>query len=230
VAVLLLVLYFSSSSVKSAFESIGELKDQGGYLFSAISTSLFAALLPFMVIMWRKTGRYDSNPVGYLIFLLIFWALKGMEVDFLYRMQVKMFGDGTDAATIAKKVVFDQFVYGPLWAVWSVAIPYRWADEGFSIPKLLKVLNWDFFLEEGPVLQVSAWVVWIPIVSVVYCLPAALQIPMFNLAILFWTLTLALLLPPRQAQANAHESIPSTAPTVELETKQLHTQSTDSAD
>jgi hypothetical protein len=36
----------------------------------------------------------------------------------------------------------------------------------------------------------SQWMVWIPAVSIIYCLPSALQIPLFNLVVCFWVLLL----------------------------------------
>jgi hypothetical protein len=37
---------------------------------------------------------------------------------------------------------------------------------------------------------VSTWVVWLPVTSLVYSLPANLQIPLFNLAACFWSLVM----------------------------------------
>jgi hypothetical protein len=37
----------------------------------------------------------------------------------------------------------------------------------------------------------STWAVWIPAVTIIYCLPAPLQIPLFNLVLCFWVLVLS---------------------------------------
>ena len=41
--------------------------------------------------------------------------------------------------------------------------------------------------------QVACWTVWIPAVTIIYSLPAELQVPMFNLVLCFYTLVLAVL-------------------------------------
>jgi hypothetical protein len=47
--VFIVILYFSSDSVKSAMDSIADLKDRSGFAFSAISTALFAGVLPCLI-------------------------------------------------------------------------------------------------------------------------------------------------------------------------------------
>jgi hypothetical protein len=42
------------------------------------------------------------------LFYAVFWGVKGTEVDAFYRLQALMFGNGTDAGTIALKVLVDQ--------------------------------------------------------------------------------------------------------------------------
>jgi hypothetical protein len=50
-----------------------------------------------------------------------------------------------------------------------------------------------FFCVKIPTVVLSNWLVWIPAVSVVYAMPAELQIPLFNLVLCFWVLLLAVL-------------------------------------
>ena len=58
-------------------------------------------------------------PWAECLFLTVFWAYKGIEVDAFYRLQALMFGNGSDFLTIFAKVVVDQFVYNPVWAAVS---------------------------------------------------------------------------------------------------------------
>ena len=37
----------------------------------------------------------------------------------------------------------------------------------------------------------STWVVWIPAVAIIYSLPSALQVPLFNLVLCFWCLLMS---------------------------------------
>jgi hypothetical protein len=40
--------------------------------------------------------------------------------------------------------------------------------------------------------QVSGWTVWIPVVTIVYCLPQPLQLPVQNMVLSFWILVLSM--------------------------------------
>jgi hypothetical protein len=44
-----------------------------------------------------------------------------------------------------------------------------------------------------PSIIISIWAVWIPTVSIVYSLPLALQFPLFNIVLCFWSLMLTTL-------------------------------------
>ena len=50
-----------------------------------------------------------------------------------------------------------------------------------------------FWLWRVPENLVSGWMVWIPAVSMIYILPASLQIPLFNIVLCFWSLVLTLI-------------------------------------
>ena len=52
-------------------------------------------------------------------------------------------------------------------------------------------LERNAFLAPVPVTLMSTWAVWIPAVTIIYCLPAPLQIPLFNLVLCFWVLVLS---------------------------------------
>lgn len=49
-AFLIIIIYFSSSSAQAAFSQLAEFKASVGYLFSAVSTSLFAGIIPWAIV------------------------------------------------------------------------------------------------------------------------------------------------------------------------------------
>ncbi len=168
------------------------LKNSSGLVYSFFSTALFGGLIPWLVLFAGRPAVYPGK-LKTLIFYLLFWGVKGMEIDLFYRLQSLLFGSGNDLAIIVKKVVVDQFIYNPLWAVPSQVIAYQFLAKGFSISALHNY-NWrEFFTRKVPLTTISTWVVWIPMVSIVYCLPPDLQIPLFNLVLCFWVLMVAVL-------------------------------------
>lgn len=186
-AITLLVLYYNFEPVKELCNEIAATKTKYGYLFSGFSTALFGGLFPSLFLMYR--GNIPKNQwLSHGLFFCLFWFYKGMEVDFLYRMQALMFGDGTDTATIVKKVAFDQFVYNFIYACASITFCYMWKDNGFSIKETKKKINKETFTVTLPSVILSTWIVWIPTTAVVYSLPSALQVPLFNIVLCFFVL------------------------------------------
>ncbi|MBN1797063.1 MAG: Mpv17/PMP22 family protein [Spirochaetales bacterium] len=189
VALSIALAYYFNSFAKNLFENIAVLKTEYGFLFSAISTALFGGLIPFLYLLATKQIPKKSTHKE-LLFYLLLWAWKGMEVDSFYRLQGIIFGYDPSVAVIVQKTFIDQFVYSPLWAAPSLTIAFLWKDCNFSFATLKEKITKDLFTFKIPSVIFSTWVVWIPAVAIIYCLPMALQVPMFNLVICFWVLIL----------------------------------------
>jgi hypothetical protein len=146
-------------------------------------------LIPFVLLY--ATGRLPKGQrlLG-CAFYVVFWAWKGVEVDALYRLQAQVFGDVASVSVIAKKTIADQFLYNPVWAGPTQVWFSLWKDSGFSIKGLQQRLVEESFGRRVLVVLVSTWIVWLPTVAIVYALPTALQIPVFNLILCFWCLLL----------------------------------------
>ena len=164
--------------------------------FAALSTTLAGAVLPEVVQRLRPAGR--PEPLARFAYLLVFWAVVGLQVDLLYRGMDALLGAGRDPATVAAKVFLDMFVYCALFAMPETVLVYGFKDVGFSWSRLRDrqrlgdgIGRW--FRREVFPLLCSAWAVWIPAVCVIYLLPLPLQLPMQNIVLAFWCLMLAVL-------------------------------------
>lgn len=206
-AVGLLLAYWYVPAVNAGLTRLGEWKLAAGWPFVVIGTAAFGGLIPGLVQRARPRLRH-TMPWKLLVFLTVFWAYKGLEVDLFYRLQAWMFGHGTDPATVVKKIAFDMGVYAPFWAVPTTALPYLWSEAAFSRSgsvggactkvlgpiRKLGIRRW-YARDLLPVL-ISNWAVWVPAVCVIYCLPLALQLPVQNLVLCFWSLLLVLQVRP----------------------------------
>jgi hypothetical protein len=132
------------------------------------------------------------------LFLLIFWAINGLAVDILYQAQAVLFGDQVDVCTIVKKMLVDQFVFCPLWSAPFAAVAMHWKNCNFSFRKTREQFSRTLFTIELPSILISIWSVWIPTVAIVYSLPLALQFPLFNIVLCFWSLLLTALSKPHK--------------------------------
>jgi hypothetical protein len=193
-AALALVLgYYYAPGVHRALARVTEFRQETGVGFGIVSTALFGAVLPLLYIrLSRDNERPDSGYSGIQgLCLTLFWAYKGLEVDLWYRLQAHWIGTGHGPATIAIKVILDQFVYCPLFAVPVTVAVYQlvqaWPDR---VKFLADVRAPGWYRRHAlPVLVANAGV-WVPAVAVIYALPTPLQLPLQNIVLCFYTLIL----------------------------------------
>lgn len=193
--------YYHHEPSRALLGRLAEFRTQHGFSFSAISTMLLGGLVPFLYLRCRAATR-AAHPWPHLPFFLLLWAFKGVEVDVFYRALDWLLGAGTHWTTIVLKTIIDQFVYNPLWGTPVVILLYAWKDAGFQgniIRQDLGTRGW-YRRRVWPALLAN-WGVWVPTVSIIYMLPNALQIPLFNVVICFWTILLTTLVTPSPPMA-----------------------------
>ena len=191
-ALALVIGYYQLPAVGEACARIGELKVKYGYLFSALSTSLFGGLIPFL-ILWGTGQVKQGRALSVGVFYILFWFWKGAEIDLLYRIQVILFGEGTGAPTIIRKVLVDQFGYNLFYAVLCIAIFNLWKENNFSLGASRTALNRPFFTEVVPSMLFSTWLIWLPTTAIVYSMPTPLQIPLFCIVLCFYVLLITII-------------------------------------
>jgi hypothetical protein len=191
-ALMLVCSYYYIPAVNQFCQQIADTKTKFGYLFSGVSTAVFGGLIPYLYLL--KTKKISQKAIiAQGVFYLLFWFYKGIEVDALYRFQAWIFGTEIDAKTIIKKVLFDQLVYNFIYAAACMTLLYHWKDNDFSFHKFKKGLNRELFTLTIPAVLVSTWIVWFPATAIIYSLPAALQVPLFNIVLCFFVLLVSVL-------------------------------------
>ncbi|MEM7600529.1 MAG: hypothetical protein AAF357_03835 [Verrucomicrobiota bacterium] len=191
------LFYYRVPGSRVIFEEIMDLKARHGYAFSAISTAIFGGIIPYLCLL--RVGRVpEGAAVSWALFFVIYWTIRGVEVDVLYRFQAWLFGDDVQWQTILTKVIVDQFIYCPIWSAPITAIFYGWKDAGFSWSSYRSSINRNLFFFQIPSVLLSIWIVWIPATAIIYSLPLGLQIPLFNLVLCFFVLLISVLSPKRE--------------------------------
>jgi hypothetical protein len=189
-ALLLILADRAIPSAHAAFQNVGAWKERYGLAFSATTTAFFGGAVPFVFLLLTGRIRRDLL-VAEFAFYMLFWSYKGVEVDLFYRLQSHLFGNHAVTGTIVRKVLVDQFIYNPIWAAPASALAFLWKESAFSWNRMKTKLGFEFMTFTVPVTLMSTWAVWIPAVAIIYCLPAPLQIPLFNLVLCFWVLVLS---------------------------------------
>lgn len=172
-----------------AFARIAAAKSAWGFAFSGLVTGLFGGLLPWFAA--RLLGRELPFSHGLLLTLLCTW--RGMEVDAFYRLQGVLFGNEATFGTVAAKVALDQFGYSVFWSSPTVIGLFAWRDGGFTRAAWRVAWQPATILGRLRTVVLCNCLVWLPVISLVYSLPADLQIPLFSLAATFWSMTLLVL-------------------------------------
>jgi hypothetical protein len=184
IAAAVVAAYYWLPVTRPLFDTVAGWKEAGGFGYSIVATAVFAGVIPFLAL----GGSWST-----LVFFTLFWAWRGLEIDLLYRGQGLLFGNDPSVGTLAAKVAVDQFVYNVFWAAHLQLLAYFWKDSGFRW-RAFGTYDWKrHFTEVFPVTIVATWVIWIPVVTLVYALPPPLQIPLFNLAACFWSFVMATL-------------------------------------
>lgn len=194
-ALAVLALYYGSPGGREALENWMQLKVRYGAGYSFVAGAVFAGLLPRLVM--TATGVHRGPLAPELAFGALFWGYKAVEVDFFYRLQSHLFGDGTDWRTLLAKTFVDQALYSAMWAVPTITIVYACKEAGWRWPAIRQRLDRRFFRLELPSVMIGNAMVWTPTVMMVYLLPPALQLPVSNFVAAFWVLVLVLLVSRR---------------------------------
>jgi len=191
VALALVLVYYFVPAAQPAFARLTAWRTAGGFAFSALVSAVCGGVIPFLYLRFNPATR-AANPWPMLLFFAGFWAWKGAEIDLLYRTLAALFGNGPSVATIAPKVIVDQFGFNPLYAAPVGNLCFAWKDAGFRwAPVAADLRQGRWYARSVLPVLLGVWAVWIPVVCCVYALPQALQIPLFNIVLCFWSLLFA---------------------------------------
>lgn len=179
--------YYGHAPTHRLLDTVADFKARTGYLFSFLATALFGGLIPFLYMRLHPLTR-PFTPLSHGVFLLLFWGIKGMEVDAFYRFQAWFFGGTVDFATVAKKVVADLFIYCPVWATPTTILIFQWKESGFDFGAMRRLDKLACLRENLLTTLVTTWSIWLPAVAVIYSLPGPLQIPLFDIVLCFFSL------------------------------------------
>jgi len=186
---LILLGYVFRPGIRHGLESIAAIKQESGYFFTFVAASIGAALLPeILKVAVFQRGRVMGANFGNLLFNICLWGGMGMLTDGFYRLQGFWFGEAADLRTIAIKVLVDQLGYTVFVASPILVFVSALRDKGFSPAAIPGILRFPHFGIDVFRIVVPCWGVWVPVVCVIYALPAALQVPVYVLALCFWVL------------------------------------------
>ena len=131
IALALVLAYYWYPPARAAFEQLMVLRQRTGLLFSIVATAFCGGVVPFFYMRSHPDTRGRYTWLSGLFFTG-FWAYKGIEVEFWYRFLAWGVGNDSHVRTVVIKVLVDQLIYCPVWAVVVTVIAYAWQAAGFN--------------------------------------------------------------------------------------------------
>ena len=196
------VFYYAVPASQGFFAALSALQVKLGLLFPFLGMGLAVGILAEVVKVFISVEKRwtRANTINALFNLSIFGVL-GVIQHYFYLLQTSLFGSGTAWHVLLPKVLIDQFVWTVFLANPYQTILYIWKNQGFSIRKVAAQMQpfkpfWGTKIL--PVL-ITNWAFWIPMVSIIYCFPAELQLPLAILAVTIWVLLLSILTSKKSA-------------------------------
>ena len=187
----LLIAYYGSPATADFLNRVASYKQQHGLLFVIVAAAVAGAIVPeIFVILFFQRARFRKENLRNLAFTIPTWAIDGILVDFMYRLNAVWFGDMTTVWVVTAKILVDQLGYNPFIAAPLEVLVYEWKNDGFSWASVRRALTWDHYRDKIVPTLLATWAVWGPLMAIIYSLPYALQFPLFSIALTFWVLLL----------------------------------------
>ncbi len=187
----LLIAFYASADVAHWFDRVADFKRVHGMTFVVVAAIFAGAIIPeiFLVLFFQR-GRLNRRNFLNLVYTIPVWGLDGVLVDLLYRGEAALVGDVATIPAVVAKICLDQFGYNVFFAAPFEVLTYEWKNNGISLQPARDLFTWAHYRDKIIPTLVATWVVWIPLMAIIYSLPLALQFPLFALALSFWVLLL----------------------------------------
>ena len=188
---LILICYYLSPACADFLNRLAHYKEEHGLLFVVVAAALAGAVVPeLFVIVFFQRSRFRRENLRNLAFTIPTWAIDGILVDLMYRLNALWFGDVTTVGVVTAKILVDQLGYNPFIAAPMEVLVYEWKNDGFSRASVRRALTWDHYRDKIVPTLLATWAMWAPLMAIIYSLPFALQFPLFSIALTFWVLLL----------------------------------------
>jgi len=180
---------------------------QGGIVAAALATGVAGGVVSELSIVYLLSRGWTAHHVEHMLFKLFYFSISGGIVYVFYGYQTIWFGDENSWPVLARKVFMDQFVFSLFWSNTFTAVMMRWHGLRYSFHKLWQEMTPRFIVDRIFPLIITGWMFWIPGVTLIYCLPAALQVPLFIFATGIWGILMPAIAKEEKEVLQAEEEV-----------------------
>jgi hypothetical protein len=183
----LLAGYCWSPGTRAALETVARWQMRHGAGFASAGYFLFCGVVPYLFCLAVPALR-PRQPGRAALFVVGFWAPMALVLPQFYAFQSWLYGDGTDAWTLVRKVVTDQCGYTAFFASPAAALAHLWKARDYRWSEVAPLFGKGWYRRLVVPNLVANWALWYPSMFVVYSLPLALQSHVAGLIGCFWSL------------------------------------------
>ncbi len=202
--VIVVVLYYGCPPARPVFTHISAWQRAGGLPAAMLASACGGGLLAeISAVYFQNSGRWTRPHREGAAFKFVLFFISGGIVYEFYRLQAFMFGDSAAAAVVLKKVLVDQFCYTPFWSVPTQSTALRWLALHYSGRELGHELRKGYLVDRLLPALVTNWTFWIPVMTMIYLMPFALQMPLAVFSTAIWVLLLSALSRQQKAELAA---------------------------
>lgn len=186
-----LVAYYESPNFAGLLDRLAHYKQEHTTSFVIAAGVLAGAILPeLFVVAFFQGGKVRRQNLRNLAFTVPTWGVDAVLVDLMYRANAHWFGDVVTVPVVFAKICVDQLGYNPFLAAPGEVLVYEWKNDGFTMQSVRRAVTWEHYRDKVVPTLLATWVVWVPLMAIIYSLPFPVQFPLFSLALTFWVLLL----------------------------------------
>lgn len=183
-ALLLVWMYDRSPGVAAFLGPLASWQTACGWSSAFLNRVVFCGIIPGIFLFGVKSIR-PLRPMLTVAVYCLWGGCWGVACDAFFTLQAGLFGTGTDAATLVKKVLVDQLLWNVFVCTPLNALFFPWVARDFRSRPRRPV---GAYGRDCLAMLVANWMVWIPVSLAVYAFPLPLQIQLVGLASSFWML------------------------------------------
>lgn len=193
--------YFNYPPVFQFLVAASDFKDRTGILFVLGSGFIAGGILPELAkICVGRIPKFDKKWLSLVVYTACVYMLLAAIVFFMFKLQVVLFGDSSDLATVIKKVLFDQLIFSPLFSIPLGVGLFKWRQANFKLEGWRQVLTVSGYKQNVFPALIMCWSYWGPIVCTMYWLPERIQFVVSAFCQAAWSLLFVFMVESRQVE------------------------------
>lgn len=186
-AACLIAGYYCVPGVADCFKPLARWQRESGWVAAFLNLFFFCGVIPGAFI-WSIRELRPKYPFATLLVQSVWCGMWGVVNNEVYALLSRCFGSGTDIGTLLLKTAVDQFVWTVLVMAPVDAVFFFWLGRDFSLRRVRAEWPRNYVYAVFCPNLFSNWIVWIPVLCVVYAFPLPLQIQLAGIVGSIWTL------------------------------------------